>query len=695
MKREKTKTNGYARLLDAWEPPAGAGAPIGCIATTFTFSSAFFEEECLGRFVQMESDPIDDGPLYLIEREEKLAALRYVGVLVDQRHCRGTRSLRWDLLSARLPKGILHAKISVLFWSNHVRLIIGSANLTDPGFRQNQEVFGCLDYFSKCESPLSVLREVVQFLKECAKYSAEDETEISVSVSRWNALLDQALSKATTWATVNGSYEVVSVRAGLVSPERKSLLKQIQSAWPGGSPPDRAFITSPFFDPPEAKNAPALEMWNLLRQRGGAEITYLVVTEPIAESKGLFIFAPETLSTVKPDRNSDLRVFFEKVEEMVPGENKMQNFRALHMKSIWTQNDKCVSYCFGSSNFTSPGLGLAKNVNLEANLIYTWNLNRAGKIGGLLVDASLSGDQIEDGIKLKWKPRQDEAESEGNQCPVLPYGFRNATFYLDAGKPFLNLSFLERGLPKAWTVRVFGQETALLRAADWKKQKSPKELKIEWTQKHLPVGLEVTWKEQDGWAFWPVNALDGASLPPPDELRNLPLEALIDILLGAGPLHKAMRKWLRKKASEDAKLESKGPTIDPHKRVGVSAFLLQRTRRVSWAFAALRERLSKPYPTLESLEWRLRGPIGVIAVKAAIIREANSDLERMFLLAELALELSRINPVELEGNLEPRLIKRKIREVISEIKREVEPTLKSGEPRMKKYLKAALEEAGG
>ena len=112
-----------AKLLDLWSPPEGAGFSVGCVATTFTFNPVFFEEECLGRFLQMQSDAIEDGPVYIIEREEKLADILCSSVLVDASHCKGQRSLRWDLLAARVPGAILHAKVSLLWWQNCVRLI--------------------------------------------------------------------------------------------------------------------------------------------------------------------------------------------------------------------------------------------------------------------------------------------------------------------------------------------------------------------------------------------------------------------------------------------------------------------------------------------------------------------------------------------------------------------------------------------
>ena len=102
----------------------------------------FFEEECLGRFLQLETHPGEDGPLYLVEREEKLSQVICAAALVDQHHCKGFRSLRWDLLSARLSGSVLHAKVVLLHWSNLIRLIVTSANLTEDGYRRNQEVFG-------------------------------------------------------------------------------------------------------------------------------------------------------------------------------------------------------------------------------------------------------------------------------------------------------------------------------------------------------------------------------------------------------------------------------------------------------------------------------------------------------------------------------------------------------------------------
>ena len=71
MAKSKEERPGYGKLLDAWSPPDAAGDPLGCLATSFTFDPVFFEEECLSRFLHLESDAFEDGPAYLVEREEK------------------------------------------------------------------------------------------------------------------------------------------------------------------------------------------------------------------------------------------------------------------------------------------------------------------------------------------------------------------------------------------------------------------------------------------------------------------------------------------------------------------------------------------------------------------------------------------------------------------------------------------------
>ena len=259
---------GYAKILDAWERPVKAGEPVGCAATSFTFSPDFFETECLGRFLGLESVP-EDGSAYYVEREEKLAQLARAAALVDQHHVQGCRNLRWDLLSARVTRGILHAKISLLFWSQQVRLIIASANLTPDGCRRNHEVFGVLDFFPGSEAPLPVLWEVLDFLKDASSYATTPTAYAGPAIRRWLRFLDRVRKAARHWGTnqPRGRFAKTQIISVLSGPKRPSVLQSLKANWPEAAGPSRAYVISPFFDPPKVANKPARNLWRLLTAR--------------------------------------------------------------------------------------------------------------------------------------------------------------------------------------------------------------------------------------------------------------------------------------------------------------------------------------------------------------------------------------------------------------------------------------------
>ena len=193
-------------------------------------------------------------------------------------------------------------------------------------------------------------------------------------------------------------------------------------------------------------------------------------------------------------------------------------------------------------------------------------------------------------------------------------------------------------------------------------------------------------------AWWPINAANAAALPPPAELRDLSLAALVGILTSAKPLHQALSGWLRRNEAATTP-ESNGVELDPHKRVDTSTFLLQRTNRVSWALSGLRTRLERPVLSAEALAWRLRGPVGVEALARAILREAHSEQERCFLLAELALELGHAKPASSPGCLSPEKVRDELKKMVTELRDKIDAAAMAGFTTLADYANAAFEEA--
>ena len=683
MAKRKKKMPGYGRLLDAWVPPDGAGDPIGCIATTFTFNAAFYEEECLASFLGLESDSAD-GPVYLIEREEKLSRLSCAAVLVDSHHCCGARSLRWDLLPARLP-GIQHSKISLLVWSGWVRLIIGSANLTEDAYRRNLEVFGVLDYFEGSESPFECLRDTISFLRRAAEFSLPSLAEVSPARGRWNELLERVVSECLTWGkTQDDKKRSVRVSTVFVGPTGRSCIDQLQQLWPSSTPALEADVVSPFFNAPESPNAPAKEIWKLLRKRGEVSVGYHVTGEEVPQAanddsatgrKDTYLHAPESLVKNNPRDATHVSMYRVEAES-----------RPLHAKGIWLHDDRWTLYQIGSSNFTTAGLGLGNRRNLEANLVYIVDGKRSGKIGHAIEAAFPKSDFVEIENVL-WQPLPAEDDSDELDTLSLPSFFGEAIYSTDESSGTVQLTFTEDSGP-AFKLTTEGSHEVWFDSQQWHELGKPQKCFLDWEHPRPPSGFEVHVDTKSSTAWWPVNVQSGESLPPPQELRGLSLEVLIELLSSARPLHRVMAAYLRNESLENN--DESVSVVDPHKRVDTTGFVLQRTRRLSWALAAMRERVEQPASTKETLHWRLRGPVGVTALADAIAREAKSDEESTFLLAELALELGRAKPQQAPGciHLDDHL--KEIQGVIEDLKQRVSTYGDSGPENLRQYVSSVL-----
>ena len=683
-KRKHDDKPGYGKLLDAWVAPDNAGEPIGVVATSFTFSPVFFEEECIGRFLQLESDPTEDGPVYLVEREEKLAQLACASALVDQHHCRGTRSLRWDLLPARMPRGLQHSKVSLLYWSNMVRLIIGSANLTEDGYRRNLEVFGVLDFHKGSQTPIDCLHETLRFLKIAGAYSSVSGAT-TPSLDRWNGLLARIQNDCSEWGLDHDSSrkQPATVTALFSGPKMTSLFDSLQSSWPDNHRPDVASACSPFFDPPEAENAPARRLWGLLRPRGEVDVEFHVAGEEIAGQNEVLLRAPASLLDAEPKRRSAATTTIYRITA--------SDDRPLHAKGIWLENANWSLYSIGSSNFTSAGTGLSKHPNLEANLVYSINRDQIPRARRLLNEAFPESEQVDLESGIRWMPMKDEEEDGAAEQAILPACFGNAIYDCDDLQQARVTLEIITAPPAGWELLTDGDEKLFWGEQDWRSQHSPTECTIPWNHARPPAGFWVRWTASLAAAWWPVNVSSGGILPPPEELKNLPLEVLINILTSARPLHRVLRRYLKQHKTKP-KDDDNITVIDPHKRVDTRQFLLQRTRRLSWALNSLRQRLERPVVTIEFLRWRLHGPVGVTALANALVREAKSEEEKAFLITELALELSRVKPARKPGCLPPDRHREEIATAILELTKLIPTAAPSTPKNLKRYMEHVFEE---
>jgi hypothetical protein len=670
--RRRGDSNGRGKALDLWQAPSGAGTPRFCVATTFTFDATFFEVECLGRFLQMDSHPQEtDSVGYLIEREEKLAEAR-VCVLADRRHATTKESLRWDVLPVLVPRAAQHAKLALLVWADRARVIIGSGNLTEPGYRKNLEVFGCLETARNEAGSHAAVLESIAFLKGVAEQALGDEGRPGPR-ERLRDMLDAARALVREWPA-DGQRRVGT--APVFGGIGVSIVDQLRDRWPSGSVPRYVHVVSPFFDADPQSGAVASALVNVLAKRGERVYRFYVAAQTLEDGRTRLL-APRGLIDAAA---AHATVFVHKLAAEQDGE-----LRPLHAKMLALMNDDWQLLLIGSSNFTRAGFGPGEGAaNLEANLVY---LTRSDEPDFHALESVWPevGDELDlDNPDIVWDPAVDP-DSDAAGPPPLPAAFREALFDGGASPPRLILC-LGEGLPSRWAIATTnGKEVR--RSDMW--SGPPGDLPVPWDG-HPPVVLRVTWGELDHEADWPVNVVDMGTLPPPDALRNLTLEELLEVLASTRPLYQAVVAVLRRRERK----KSGDVELDPHKRVNTATFLLQRTKRVALALERLRERLERPVASADALSWRLLGPIGPNALAEAFRKDARSPDEARFFLAELALALKRVRVEEAaRGGVEATLIRDQIATIITEIEAQATAIPVANASAMDRYVTEAFSQA--
>src|SRR3546814_7779435 len=102
----------------------------------------------------------------MLDEEDRLSEAQ-ISVLVDRSCVPDKRNLRWDLLPVALGRGrLLHAKVAVLMWERHTRVLLGSANLPSAGYRRQIETVTAFDVEPGCGLPEPLLRSLVGELRD-------------------------------------------------------------------------------------------------------------------------------------------------------------------------------------------------------------------------------------------------------------------------------------------------------------------------------------------------------------------------------------------------------------------------------------------------------------------------------------------------------------------------------------------------
>lgn len=647
MHMAKRKNIPPGSLLELWRPPTSAGAAIGCLTSTYTFDPALFEEQCLGRFLDIETDPVREDAAFFLEREHRLGEV-YAAVLADRTQAGVVHSLRWDVLPVRIPNGKQHSKISLLAWTNHVRVIVASANLTEPGYRVNQEVGIALDSQpTQCRS--DIIRDTIGFLKSLLafvpgagpQHPASERAvrfldDVETLVEEWKPVTDTKAQRQLLVFTLPG--RDTNPATGGNGFDASSSLKAVrEECRKAGGLPENVWVASPFFDDKADDDSTTKAVCSAMARGGQRSICFCVCEDGEGTELAVRLKAPRGLLTTASGQLGSESV---KVE-VLPKQDAERNRRPWHAKMLRFERHVGSGYTalmIGSSNFTQAGMGDSpKFCNAEANILTIAEHQPHAREPGMLRELWPKTRSIDDPAApgVEWAGSQSEEEFEPAVVGVpLHSGFVAASYR--AGEPsLLTLVVDPLNLPHTWSIATRSTDNQLLTThEDWEKLGRPVTLPMWWKGRDVPEQLTVTWTDANGLgqsAVLPVNAEDIQTLPPPMELLGMSADQML-LILCADDIGAALRHWSvkeRKSLGLDDDLDTAEPTdLDPLRQYDLQATFLRRVRARARILKQLRQKLQQPVGSLRSLHWRLEGFVGVRPLTDRMVSEVLAATDR-------------------------------------------------------------------
>lgn len=353
------------KLIDRLVPDAHWGDMQGMIATSFELRPDFLEMDFLPSAFGLGAWD-DRSWATRIALEKRLFELDAAVILTEARRYRGRpRSLRLDVRPAVSPHGsALHAKVTLLLFENAVRLIVGSANLTKQGYRENREVVAVLTATNKSKKEAALITQGLNGMEAAlANWLTADARK----------LIQRALDTLKPW--LNGNVDLDT--SFVWSNGQDRLWRAFVDRWPVGEPIKRVSLLSPFWSQDASLTLTAFlgQLKNAAPLATDAEVRLL--TDAYENPNGDVVPVLPPGYAAQDWRALGVRATAQPVSPKVHPEELggMEGFtgtRALHAKVVLVEGTRTGLAYLGSANFTGHGWGFIPgetNANTEAGLI--------------------------------------------------------------------------------------------------------------------------------------------------------------------------------------------------------------------------------------------------------------------------------------------------------------------------------------
>ena len=407
------------RLIERWEAPQGFRL-ASVVATTYELQADFLEEDLLPVALGLRLPPAR-GRDFRLELEHALGDTEVSIFFHPGRYQSGLRrSPRIDLVplpEGRYPK--LHAKVVLMRFvtpaargPSHqvVRLVVGSANLTGSGYRSNIEVAASVD-----DTPGG---------------SPEAATAVRDAVDWLERLIGSTTDQVTQQLR-----DMKAVFASRPAPRRDARLRFVGLPSENGFPPlagprervDELTIASPFWPLGDDLSDVATALarlcggrWRAVRLVGPADLDERGNARPVIPAAFvralLDMGAKVKVAAADPGygcvtADEDDEGEFDEIAER-RGSNPQGN-RSLHAKALLAVGGKTTRLAIGSFNLTRKGLGLVRNSNAEAGLLWSLPNDEASGLGGVVSFGTAWRKVIRKPEEFVVEPGQFDGDDEG------------------------------------------------------------------------------------------------------------------------------------------------------------------------------------------------------------------------------------------------------------------------------------------
>jgi hypothetical protein len=347
---------------------------LGLVGTTYNLQPDFFDTDFLPALLGLGAWD-DRGWTTRIAVEKQLQMMESAVILMEAKRYSGRpRSLRVEVVTTGgASRQKLHAKVMLVLRERTVSLFVGSANLTEPGYRSNREIVAALTASASAPQHSSLMHSAVLGMRGRLSDRLPEEA---------TSILARAAAALTEWRVGQNASEDVFAWSGGRIPLWRTFLDQ----WPTAEKVQEIVIVSPFWSD-EKQNGPLRRFTSEMASRDilNSGMTIRLLTEADRSSQGEYrprlpasyaecdlseygvtLQASAVAPTVSPEEVGMLTDFV--------------GTRSLHAKVVLLRGPETSLAYVGSANFTHSGWGFREQANIEAGIILRRSARRRAEL---------------------------------------------------------------------------------------------------------------------------------------------------------------------------------------------------------------------------------------------------------------------------------------------------------------------------